>query len=311
MEFISNGAQYMYSISILRDVVESEKLEKYNTAKKRYRYIFIRKLNKVNTKNPRVKNKSEILEVNKQDLDRLGNDFSLFSLLLELNYLKKKEFFILTNILYNAKIGIAPTRSSPIRTMNHLAEELQKNNILLSDLVDEIKAVDTGIVNLEFSKHRETKTDKNGENREEEILHIFTEHVVNTNKHILHIFEESDGTRNYMALFIKMYSILLNGGILIGDELEQSLHPDITERILNTFLDRDKNPNNAQIIFSTHNPWFLQYLTKTQIYITEKNDIAETNLTRLDDIKGVRNDENYFIKYINGEYDGKPKIQDI
>jgi AAA15 family ATPase/GTPase len=106
-----------------------------------------------------------------------------------------------------------------------------------------------------------------------------------------------------------LHAILRNGGILIADELEHSLHPDITARILNIFLDKDKNPNNAQLLFTTHNPWFLQDLTKTQIFIIEKNDRGETEVTRLDEIKGVRNDENYFLKYINGEYDGKPRIK--
>jgi glycerol kinase len=75
-------------------------------------------------------------------------------------------------------------------------------------------------------------------------------------------------------------------------------------------MNKDKNPNNAQLLFTTHNPWFLQDLTKTQIFITEKNNEAETEITRLDEIAGVRNDENYFMKYIAGEYDGRPKIKE-
>ena len=98
---------------------------------------------------------------------------------------------------------------------------------------------------------------------------------------------------------------------MISDELEQSLHPDITNRIISRFLDKNKNPNNAQILFTTHNPWSLQDLTKTQIFIAEKNTKGETELTRLDDIQGVRNDENYFIKYLAGEYDGRPKRMDV
>ena len=73
-------------------------------------------------------------------------------------------------------------------------------------------------------------------------------------------------------------------------------------------MKKETNPNNAQILFTTHNPWFLQYLTKTQIFIVEKEH-QNTEVFRLDDIKSVRNDENYFMKYITGEYDGKPKIR--
>ena len=74
-------------------------------------------------------------------------------------------------------------------------------------------------------------------------------------------------------------------------------------------MKKETNPYNAQILFSTHNPWFLQYLTKTQIFIVEKEK-QQTEIFRLDEIKDIRNDENYFLKYIAGEYDGKPKIKE-
>ena len=73
---------------------------------------------------------------------------------------------------------------------------------------------------------------------------------------------------------------------------------------------KETNPNNAQILFTTHNPWCLQYLTKSQIFIAQKQDNLSTECFRLDEVNGVRNDENFFMKYISGEYDGKPRIKE-
>ena len=112
-----------------------------------------------------------------------------------------------------------------------------------------------------------------------------------------------------MQLFASIIRILKEGGLLIADELENSLHIDLVERILNLFLKKETNPNNAQILFTTHNPWFLQYLTKTQIFITQKKEDLSTECFRLDEVEGVRNDENFFMKYISGEYEGKPRIK--
>ena len=145
---------------------------------------------------------------------------------------------------------------------------------------------------------------------EAEYSTIITTHTIDGHLHPLLLLQESSGTLNYINLFIRLYKIFRDGGLLIADELEDSLHPDITNRIINRFLNKDKNPNDSQILFTTHNPWFLQNLTKTQIFIAEKDSKSETELTRLDEIQGVRNDENYFIKYLSGEYDGRPKIKE-
>ena len=62
-----------------------------------------------------------------------------------------------------------------------------------------------------------------------------------------------------------------------------------------------------QLIFSTHQYPLLSDRTKTQIFLTEKENF-ETQIFRLDEIEGVRNDENFANKYIAGTYGGTPNI---
>jgi AAA15 family ATPase/GTPase len=109
-------------------------------------------------------------------------------------------------------------------------------------------------------------------------------------------------------LLVKILPALENGGLVIVDEIESALHPDLTKKLISLFESKKTNPKNAQIIFSTHQHPLIANRTKTQIFIAEKDNIkAETELFRLDDVEGVRNDENYYHKYMAGAYGGVPK----
>jgi AAA15 family ATPase/GTPase len=292
-EFIDNETQYKYEVSVLNGKVQKEILQKRDETTKRYSYVFKRENENI------LFNK---IKINKQDRNRLSDDMSLLSLLLELNYFDKNEFILLRGFYsYVTEYNL-----------NFIPEILQNDNILLDELIAELKIIDTGISSLEIKKDKIKirSTDAKKTNYEREIVTILTSHKVANKDYPLIMMEESGGTLHYIETFVYMSKVLQNGGLFIADELEQSLHPDLTSRLINMFMNKDKNPNNAQLLFTTHNPWFLQDLSKTQIFITEKNDEAQTEITRLDEIAGVRNDENYFTKYIAGDYDGRPKIKE-
>jgi AAA15 family ATPase/GTPase len=86
---------------------------------------------------------------------------------------------------------------------------------------------------------------------------------------------ESHGTVRFVNIFPLVINALLNGGTLIVDEFESALHPMALMSIVNLFHNNDLNKKNAQLIFNTHNPIFLN-----------------ANLFRRDEIKFVERDEN-------------------
>ena len=303
-EFIDNDAQYKYEVSILNGKVQKEILQKRDEATKRYSYLFNREIGKAVSLGKEIK-------INKQDLNRLGGDMSLFSLMLELNYFEETEFLLLRKFYANVRPGRNADYDYYFR-FHDISESLQDDSSLMDELINELKAIDTGISSLEALSSRGLGYPAFDEFIDDEGrgLTIYTSHKVDDKDYRMTVSEESGGTVHYMEKFINLSKVLQDGGLFIADELEQNLHPDLTGRIISRFMNKDKNPNNAQLLFTTHNPWFLQDLTKTQIFITEKNSKAETEVTRLDEIAGVRNDENYFMKYIAGEYDGRPKIRE-
>lgn len=96
---------------------------------------------------------------------------------------------------------------------------------------------------------------------------------------------ESSGAKKAFQLSGPVLWALANGGVLIIDEIEAKLHPVMTLNTIDVFLDKDSNPNNAQLIFATHDTNLLSYskLRRDQICFAEKNKWESTEIYSLSD----------------------------
>ncbi|MHB1784496.1 MAG: AAA family ATPase, partial [Acidimicrobiales bacterium] len=75
--------------------------------------------------------------------------------------------------------------------------------------------------------------------------------------------EESAGTQTWFALIGPTLSALRSGRILLFDEIDASLHPRLSARLLELFQDPETNPHGAQLIFTTHDTSLLRQPRKT------------------------------------------------
>lgn len=124
----------------------------------------------------------------------------------------------------------------------------------------------------------------------------------------LQIDYESSGTRKLYGLLKIILLALGSGSMAIIDEFDANLHPDMVQELVSMFTDESTNPKHAQLLFSTHSHNILSQLDKYQIVLTEKDNEGQTVVWRLDDVEGVRADENYYTKYLAGAYGGVPDI---
>lgn len=129
---------------------------------------------------------------------------------------------------------------------------------------------------------------------------------------------ESAGTNKFFDLLAPIYLVLNKGGILVVDELDAKLHPLMTQAIIQLFNQPELNPNNAQLIFATHDTNLLsgKLFRRDQIYFTEKDQYGATSLYSLveyqeDDGKKVRKDRSFEEDYIHGRYGAIPFIGDL
>ncbi len=123
---------------------------------------------------------------------------------------------------------------------------------------------------------------------------------------------ESEGTKKLFAFAIPILESLSNGEILIIDELDARLHPIITRAIIELFNSNQTNPENAQLIFTTHDTNLLsnKIFRRDQIWFTEKNRQGATDLYSLVEYK-VRNDASFESDYIKGRYGAIPFLGDL
>ena len=124
----------------------------------------------------------------------------------------------------------------------------------------------------------------------------------------LEFWEESGGTRGLYLLLPYVFIALESGGVAVLDEIDAEIHPLLLPKIINLFQDNIKNPKNAQLIISAHDVTLMGCLQKEEIYFTEKNDNGATEFYGLKDIKGVRRDDNYYVKYLAGVYGAVPRV---
>ncbi|WP_238654413.1 AAA family ATPase [Paenibacillus piscarius] len=121
---------------------------------------------------------------------------------------------------------------------------------------------------------------------------------------------ESYGTIRFVNLFPVVMSALVNGGTLVIDEFDASLHPMALMSIVNIFHNDEVNKKKSQLIFNTHNPIFLNsnLFRRDEIKFVERDDesFCSTHYSLSDfgtsGRNGVRNGSEYMKNYFVNQY---------
>ncbi|CUU89182.1 RloA [Campylobacter hyointestinalis] len=123
--------------------------------------------------------------------------------------------------------------------------------------------------------------------------------------------DESVGTQKFFQISAPILDTLLNGKILIVDEIDASLHPILVSYLISLFNNKNKNTKKAQLIFATHDTNLLNSFEREQIWFTQKDKYGATELYSLLEIKNVRDSQNFEKHYIQGKYGAVPFIGDF
>ena len=123
---------------------------------------------------------------------------------------------------------------------------------------------------------------------------------------ILHF--ESGGTKHLFHLLPQIHLALTNGTPAILDEVDNNLHVDIVGEIFSRFRSCETNPNNAQLLVTSHNVGLLDDLEKEELFIVEKGEDSGTRVHGAQDVRGLRRDTKLYPKYRAGVLGGIPKL---
>ena len=121
---------------------------------------------------------------------------------------------------------------------------------------------------------------------------------------------ESQGTQRFFAVAGPILKSLQEGAFIVIDELDASMHPLLTRRLLELFQSAEANKNGAQMLFTTHDSSLLDQdlFRRDQIWLAEKCDGASTFFSLADIQPPIRNTESFLRNYLTGRYGGTPHL---
>ena len=207
----------------------------------------------------------------------------------------------------------------------------EKINQYINSIAMDIQGIDISIKKLEEndlpSDFPSQLKDKLSKYNVQSFHHTYSKDNKPTNEFLSWDFDkhESEGSKKALQLSGPVLSALMNGEILVIDEMEAKLHPIITLNIIDMFLDPSCNPKHAQLVFATHDTNLLGYskLRRDQIYFTEKNKWESTELFSLSDFvyfnekngeiieEKERKDTDKERRYLEGRYGAIPFLGDF
>jgi AAA15 family ATPase/GTPase len=143
--------------------------------------------------------------------------------------------------------------------------------------------------------------------------HIIYENGVSKSEVELDFEEESVGTNVLFTLGGLILKKLEYGGLIVFDELDNSLHPRLAQFLVKLFSHPVANRINAQIVCASHEVLLLDkdIFRKDQVWITEKDKYGASEINRISDFEGVREDTPLVKWYMAGKFGGTPNIKEM
>ncbi len=288
IEFLENGIEYRYELSLTQDSVISEELSK---KERRWTKIIWRKNDEIDC----------IAEFKEIKIMKLRNNTSFLSTAFQYDFQSTRYFNKLLTLIINVN-AFGRHEDNTYSNFQLASKYYYKNRDEFEFVKEILKRSDTGIDDIEILKNEDEKT---GEVSYMPIFYF----LINNEKKRLTFYEQSSGTKT-LFLQLGLYKIALDiGKPLVLDEFDINLHPDLLPMLVDLFEKEETNPHNAQLIFTTHHTEIMNKLGKYRVVLVNKED-NQSFLYRLDEIPGdmIRNDRPLTPIYNAGKIGGKPKI---
>lgn len=202
---------------------------------------------------------------------------------------------------------LAKLLEEEISKQRQLYPEDEESDTILDDIRGLLRHADIGILDIESSK---SELD---DDRRLVGPRIRVKHQSTFEDAWLPLEEESQGTQTLFRIALPILNSIRKGSLLIVDELEDDLHPSLAQQIIRQYNDPASNPNNAQLVFATHDTNLLgttlgkPVLRRDQVWLTEKDVEGASVLYPLSDFR-PRKHENLERGYLQGRYGAIPYL---
>ena len=119
--------------------------------------------------------------------------------------------------------------------------------------------------------------------------------------------EESDGSLKLLDFIPMLINLEKGNSVFLIDEIDRSLHPQLSYKILSTFFSNLSKAKDSQLIASTHerNLLDLKFIRQDEIWFVEKSPDGASHLTSLTEYKAR---EDIKKLYLIGKYGKIPSF---
>jgi len=123
------------------------------------------------------------------------------------------------------------------------------------------------------------------------------------------ISSQSDGTIRILTLIPALYDAIKNQKVVLIDEIENSIHPNLIFALIKYY---SQNDSNGQLIFTTHSTHLLNQqvlIRPDEVWLTEKEE-GNSKMYSLNDYK-IHHTINIENGYLDGRYGGTSMVSEI
>jgi len=324
IDFFQKGVKYSYEVEFVKKAIVREELYFYNP----------RKANVYKRTTDMSHQFTEITFGGKLKVD------STFEKTLVANTLWNNTVlggFLKTNIDFKELQNVIDWFGSYLKPIintrtileSYVTTKINRGEIAKDNLVDILKKADFHISDIELYEEEEELPDYVFEilkkqveedkikgmdiQKKRKTVNLKFEHTVHQSTYSLPFELESSGTRRFYGFAGLLTQLINEPSILPIDELESSLHPDLYEYFLISYL---MNSTESQIIASTHYRDILNnksIFRNDAIWFTDKNENCATEIYSLADFDSsvVRRDTtNVLNAYKSGKLGATPNTGD-
>ena len=289
--FRTDLAEYRYILHVKRDVVMYESLDRVKLETRRRSALFTRDENGAELKGAFAKLK-------------VSEDLSKTLTLLSYLGIAYKGNVVVKDVLNWFEYGVDFLNyGNPIQELRMAISTSEDVKHLMLDMIQEM---DLDIVDFRV------------EEKENDMIEVFTKHRVDDVETELELADESSGTKKLFGLLPFIAASLITGTTLVIDELDAKIHPVLLRHIIMMFNNMEINTHKAQLIFTSHDLSTMNndVFRRDEIWFVAKGKAQNSKLYSLvefKDTKGgsVRNDEKYDKRYLEGRYGADPYLQTI
>ena len=284
-------AEYRYELTVKKEVIEYERLDRIKLETGRKSALFERNEDEITLKGAFARLKTS---------DELSDTLPLLSY-LGITYSKNE---VVQDVLdwFDEEIDFL-NYGNPMQELRMAVSKSEDVKRLMLQMIQEM---DLDIVDFRV------------EEKENDRIEVFTKHVVDEYEAELNLFDESSGTKKLFGLLPFIAKSLLRGTTLVIDELDAKIHPVLLKYLIMTFSNMEKNKKGAQLIFTSHDLSTMnsEVFRRDEIWFVAKGNRQNSKLYSLVEFKNkkgesVRKDAKFDKQYLEGKYGADPYLRKI